>query len=446
MIRGQIVNVAYSDRQTISFTRELTETAPNKILFVIITLLIHPVDCNTLHAVFSRVGKVKKVVLQNKSVQLQGFVEMDDVMQAAEAKAQFNNKHIYASSCKMAIAFAKMGTLDCTDPSCSRDYSIHSPDEPMPSPLAVTQGQGQQAPGNPSQPAQPSIAYPGTQAYERLMGVPQDPTGAGSVLLVNHLDERVTPQELFNLFGTCGDVMKIKILFNKRDSGLLEFRNAAQARSAKEMLQGCPMYGRELHVVPSSKTTITIGNTRSPDFQDSGLSKEFPSSPFHRFKDDTSRQFAYIRAPAETLHVSNVPPHIDDQALKDLFAPYGVNHAELFRKKPTMATVIMNSKEAAVHALMALNGLDFGVPGMKPMYLSFAMSQEGGDPSMMMDPNMQGVDPMQMMQQQPQMQYQYPAGQEMQQAFTMAPGQVPMGMTAAPMGMVPQQGLMPAPR
>ena len=93
------MSVAYSDRQCISFTRELNETAPNRILFIIITLLIHPVDCNTLYRVFSRVGSVRKVVLQNKSVQLQGFVEMEDVMQAAEAKAQFNNKHIYASRC-----------------------------------------------------------------------------------------------------------------------------------------------------------------------------------------------------------------------------------------------------------------------------------------------------------------------------------------------------------
>ena len=62
------------------------------------------------------------------------------------------------------------------------------------------------------------------------------------------------------------------------------------------------------------------------------------------------------------------------QRLQELFAPYGVQHAEIFRKKPSMANVVMVSKEAAVHALMALNGMDFNVPGTKSMFLSFAMS------------------------------------------------------------------------
>lgn len=51
-------------------------------------LLIHPVDCDTLYQVFSRIGKVRKVVLQTKAVQLQGFVEMETAAQAAEAKAR----------------------------------------------------------------------------------------------------------------------------------------------------------------------------------------------------------------------------------------------------------------------------------------------------------------------------------------------------------------------
>ena len=73
------------------------------------------------------------------------------------------------------------------------------------------------------------------------------------------------------------------------------------------------MYGRVLHIMNSSKQYITIASQQIPDYQDSGLSREFPDSKMHRFKDTASRQFAYIRAPCETLHVSNVPPHTDEQ-------------------------------------------------------------------------------------------------------------------------------------
>ena len=115
-------------------------------------------------------------------------------------------------SCKMAIQFAKLESLDCTDPACSKDYTAGGVSIPSSSSTPAT-----------PQPPPLQHQYPGTHGVD----------GHGAVLLVNHLDERVKPQELFNLFGTCGDVMKVKILFNKRDSALLEFRNPAQAKAAK---------------------------------------------------------------------------------------------------------------------------------------------------------------------------------------------------------------------
>lgn len=50
------------------------------------------------------------------------------------------------------------------------------------------------------------------------------------VVLVNHLDsERITLDALFNLFSTCGIVQKIKVLFNKRDTALIQFLSPDQA-------------------------------------------------------------------------------------------------------------------------------------------------------------------------------------------------------------------------
>nr|WMV69962.1 polypyrimidine tract-binding protein 1/2 [Euglena gracilis]BDX17178.1 polypyrimidine tract-binding protein C [Euglena gracilis] len=321
-IKGKIASALYSDRQYISFTRELDDNPPNRILFVIITLQIHPVDCDTLYQVFSRIGKVRKVVLQTKAVQLQGFVEMETAAQAAEAKAQFNHKHIYACSCRLSIAFAKLQTLDCSDPNYTRDYTVSEPRS--------------------SQPASSSMAITSVPQDDQFSDRRSEDSG-GCVLLVNGLDDKIKPEELFNLFGTCGDVMKVKILFNKRDSALLEFRNSSQAATAREMMQGCPISGRQLHIVPSSKDSINISRA---DNQEADLSRDFTHCGSHRFRDENSPQFQYIRPPCEILHVSNIPPNIDEEALMDAFAPFGARHAELFKKKTTMGTVVFKSVES----------------------------------------------------------------------------------------------------
>ena len=50
------------------------------------------------------------------------------------------------------------------------------------------------------------------------------------VLIVNGLDQaRVTPDVLFTLFGVFGDVIRVKILFNKRDTALIQFVDSSQA-------------------------------------------------------------------------------------------------------------------------------------------------------------------------------------------------------------------------
>jgi len=48
-------------------------------------------------------------------------------------------------------------------------------------------------------------------------------TETNNILLVNNLPESITPLMLFRLFGMYGNVMKVKILFNKPEKGFIEF-------------------------------------------------------------------------------------------------------------------------------------------------------------------------------------------------------------------------------
>ncbi len=54
---------------------------------------------------------------------------------------------------------------------------------------------------------------------------------SGSVILVNNLpDTKISPDVLFTLFGVYGDVMRVKILFNKRDSAMIQYAQPQQVR------------------------------------------------------------------------------------------------------------------------------------------------------------------------------------------------------------------------
>ena len=71
-------------------------------------------------------------------------------------------------------------------------------------------------------------------------GMPMRQQG-GCVLIVSNLEEtRVTPDVLFTLFGVYGDVLRVKILFNKKDTALIQvtfsfffllFRSETEARA-----------------------------------------------------------------------------------------------------------------------------------------------------------------------------------------------------------------------
>ena len=53
---------------------------------------------------------------------------------------------------------------------------------------------------------------------------------SGSVLLVSNLNEEATDcDHLFTLFGVFGDVHRVKILYNKKDTALIQMAEAQQA-------------------------------------------------------------------------------------------------------------------------------------------------------------------------------------------------------------------------
>ncbi len=171
-------------------------------------------------------------------------------------------------------------------------------------------------------------------------------------MLVSNLNEEfVSPDALFTLFGVYGDVLRVKILFNKKDSALINFSNSQQASTALNNLDRCKLWNKQIRVFPSKHTTVQMPKDGQPD---AGLTKDFTSSPLHRFKKPGSKNFNNIFPPSQTLHLSNIPTTVEETELRNLFSMYGtVRGFKFFQKDKKMALIQMDTIEEAILALIS---------------------------------------------------------------------------------------------
>jgi RNA recognition motif-containing protein len=187
----------------------------------------------------------------------------------------------------------------------------------------------------------------------------QQQAGNGSVILVSNLDaEKVTPDALFTLFGVYGDVLRVKILFNKKDTAMIQFVDSAQAQRALENLDYVRFHGKQMKLSLSRHSVVQMPKEGTPDAH---LTQDYTSSPLHRFQNPKSKNHLHIAPPSETLHLSNLPSHATEDVLRSMIGQYGkVVHFKHFEKDPKMALVQMSSVDEAVLALVALHNADLG--------------------------------------------------------------------------------------
>ncbi|XP_041104191.1 polypyrimidine tract-binding protein 3-like isoform X1 [Polyodon spathula] len=201
----------------------------------------------------------------------------------------------------------------------------------------------------------PASAVAGRMAMHSLAH-----TAMHSVLLVSNLNpDSISPQGLFILFGVYGDVHRVKILFNKKENSLIQMADPTQAQLAMSHLNGQRLHGKVIRVTISKHQMVQLPREGQ---EDQGLTKDFSNSPLHRFKKPGSKNFQNIFPPSATLHLSNIPPSIADDDLKNLFASTGctVKAFKFFQKDRKMALIQLGSVEEAIQALIDLHNHDLG--------------------------------------------------------------------------------------
>uniref|UniRef100_A0A8D0FMZ1 Polypyrimidine tract binding protein 2 n=1 Tax=Strix occidentalis caurina TaxID=311401 RepID=A0A8D0FMZ1_STROC len=356
--------------------------AQSPVLRIIIDNMYYPVTLDVLHQIFSKFGAVLKIITFTKNNQFQALLQYGDPVNAQQAKLALDGQNIYNACCTLRIDFSKLVNLNVKyNNDKSRDYT--RPDLPS--------GDGQPAldpaiaaafaketsllgtgfsfwavywlpvaavPGALSPLAIPNAAAAAAAAAAGRVGMPGVSAGGNTVLLVSNLNEEVSKTILL-FFCVYGDVQRVKILYNKKDSALIQMADGNQSQLAMSHLNGQKMYGKIIRVTLSKHQTVQLPRE---GLDDQGLTKDFGNSPLHRFKKPGSKNFQNIFPPSATLHLSNIPPSVAEEDLRTLFANTGgtVKAFKFFQRDHKMALLQMSTVEEAIQALIDLHNYNLG--------------------------------------------------------------------------------------
>ncbi|XP_030369631.1 polypyrimidine tract-binding protein 1 isoform X3 [Scaptodrosophila lebanonensis] len=365
---------------------------PNTVLRVIVESLMYPVSLDILHQIFQRFGKVLKIVTFTKNNSFQALIQYPDAHSAQHAKSILDGQNIYNGCCTLRIDNSKLTALNVKyNNDKSRDFTNPAlpPGEPgvdlMPTagglmntndllliaarqrPSLTVNGLG--APGV-LPPFALGLGTPLTGGYSSALpnlaafslansGALQSaaPTmrGYSNVLLVSNLNEEmVTPDALFTLFGVYGDVQRVKILYNKKDSALIQMAEPQQAYLAMSHLDKLRLWGKPIRVMASKHQAVQLPKEGQPD---AGLTRDYSQNPLHRFKKPGSKNYQNIYPPSATLHLSNIPSSCTEDDIKEAFTSnnFEVKAFKFFPKDRKMALLQLSSVEEAVLALIKMH-------------------------------------------------------------------------------------------
>ncbi|KAH9526194.1 Polypyrimidine tract-binding protein 2, variant 2 [Dermatophagoides farinae] len=172
--------------------------------------------------------------------------------------------------------------------------------------------------------------------------------------------------------GVYGDVIRVKILFNKKDTALIQMAEPNQAQNAISYLDRTRLFGKTIHVMSSKHQMVQMPKE---GHQDSGLTKDYANSPLHRFKRPGSKNYNNIYPPSETLHVSNIPPTCSEDDLRRSFQQETGKQIQKFKFFPNdhrMALIQFDSIEDAVLSLIKMH--NFKVAEHSHLRVSFSKS------------------------------------------------------------------------
>jgi len=344
-----------------------SQQAANSILIVTVLNTRVPVTLDHIHQIFKPCGDVLKIITFHKNGVFKALVQLASVEAAVHARHMLEGKDIFQGCCHLRIGFSSLHELHVKTPGANaRDFT---------SPTGATQTFGAEggayghsggfqqgglihnnggfgaggypdAYGQSASAAAPAHhaggqAAPSAPQQQMVQQPPVHPSAPGCVVLVSNLpEERATCDVLFTLFGVYGDVQRVKILYNKRDTALIQFLSPQSAYLAALHLNHLHLYGKQISVTPSKHVEVSLpkaaghpGQTQADAEQQlSGLTQDYTHSPIHRFRRTAGAAGTVgaggglgihaksIHPPSQVLHVSSLADAVTEEELRQLFA------------------------------------------------------------------------------------------------------------------------------
>jgi hnRNP-L/PTB/hephaestus splicing factor len=369
---------------------EAGEGASNSILLLNISQVTVPITLENIHSICSQHGEVQKIITFTKNENFQALVQFASPAIAANAKMFLDGKNLFQGCCLLRVDFSNRKDLVVRkNDGKSRDYTQPMGAQPgfpgMQNPYSVQGGMGgilgQQ--GGMGGILGPQAGMGGFGPPGGMGGFGQGAMGAfgqggmgGSpVVLVNNIpqDQGVTVDVLYILFGVYGNVDRVKILYSKRETAMIQYRTSQQAANAVQNLNGCPLMGSQIAVQASKNNEVKLhGNPNEPG---SDLTKDYSTSDLHRFKGYDGPKT--VNSPSAVLYVANIHETANEETLRKLFGSQQGDVAprvEFFKNSRKMAYVAMLSVEHAVSALINLHNYSIG-----PWQIRVAFSNKDGN-------------------------------------------------------------------
>uniref|UniRef100_A0A8C2M2A4 RRM domain-containing protein n=1 Tax=Cricetulus griseus TaxID=10029 RepID=A0A8C2M2A4_CRIGR len=292
------------------------------VLRIIIENLFYPVTLEVLHQVFSKFGTVLKIITFTKYNQFQALLQYADPLNAHYAKMALDGQNIYNACCILRIDFSKLTSLNVKyNNDKSRDFTR----------LDLPTGDGQ---ASLEPPMATAFGAPG-------LSVPAVPGALGPLILTS---SAVTGRTAIPGASVYGGVHRVKIMFNKKENALVQMADTSQVQLAMNNLCGQRLYGKVLGATLSKHQAVQLPRAGQ---EDQGLTKDFSNSPLHRFKKPGSKNFQNIFPSSAALHLSNIPPSVTMDDLKNLFTKAGcsVKAFKFCQKYFKMALIQLGSVE-----------------------------------------------------------------------------------------------------
>ncbi|KDO31046.1 hypothetical protein SPRG_19574 [Saprolegnia parasitica CBS 223.65] len=183
------------------------------------------------------------------------------------------------------------------------------------------------------------------------------------VLICSNIDDHYMKMPaLFTIFGCFGDVMRLKIMYRKQGTILVQFVNEVHAQSAREHLDGLHVCSKKWRVDYSKHASVVMPRADAEPFELQNTI-DFSKALSHRYR---RRSLAEVAPPSPMLHISGIPDSMQPATLAgphpiaDLCSEHGIlRQFHPILKQPKMALLEMQSLEDALDTMVALDNVLF---------------------------------------------------------------------------------------